>query len=254
LQQCEALVQRCQSLLNSAAVLAISPAAMLALVDLRRYKDYAEKMIDLTRRRLLQDEVIPAGEKIYSIFEPHTEWITKGKMNKKVELGHLLLITTDQYCFIVDYKVMEGEKDPSQIPPLVQRIKQKFKDRKIYSHSFDKGFYSKVNHDALVESGVQEVIMPKKGKLNKEEKEREGSKQFKQLRYAHSAIESNINMLEHHGLNRCADKGLRGYKRYVGLSVLAYNLHILGNCLIEQEKQKEEKRLKRQAGRHRLAA
>lgn len=237
LQQCEALVERCQAILSNDQLIAISPTVLLALVDLQRYKDYAVKMIDLTRRRLIQDEIIPAAEKIYSIFEPHTEWITKGKMNKRVELGHLLLITTDQHQFIVDYKVMEGERDPSQIPSLIQRLQQKCKDRKIYSHSFDKGFYSKDNFTALQQSGTQEVIMPKKGKLNKEEKQRESAKQFKQLRYAHSAIESNINMLEHHGLNRCADKGLHGYKRYVGLSVLAYNLHILGNCLIAQEKQ-----------------
>lgn len=54
-------------------------------------------------------------------------------------------------------------------------------------------------------------------------------------------MESNINMLEHHGLNRCMDKGLHGYKRHVGLSVLAYNLHIIGNHLMKQEKQKEQK-------------
>ena len=98
------------------------------------------------------------------------------------------------------------------------------------------------------------MVMPKKGKLNKEEKERENNKKFKQLRYAHSAIESNINMLEHHGLNRCADKGLYGYKRYVSLSVLAYNLHILGNCLIKLEKQKEEKQRKKEARRLSKAA
>lgn len=239
LQQAKALVHRCQAILSNNAFLGVSPTTLLALADLRRYKDYAVKMIDLTRRRLIQDEIIPAGEKIYSIFEPHTEWISKGKLNKRVELGHLLLITTDQHQFIADYKVMEGEKDPLQIPSLIQRIQQKFKDQKIYSHSFDKGFYSKDNLYALQQWGIQEVIMPKKGKLNKEEKQRESAKQFKQLRYAHSAVESNINMLEHHGLNRCVDKGLHGYKRYVGLSVLAYNLHILGNCLITQEKQKE---------------
>ncbi len=61
-------------------------------------------------------------------------------------------------------------------------------------------------------------------------------------------------MLEHHGLNRCVDKGLHGFKRYAGLSVLAYNLHILGNGLIEKEKQKENKRLKKQAGLYRKAA
>ena len=147
---------------------------------------------------------------------------------------------------------MEG-RDASQVPSLNERIKEKFKDRKIYSHSFDKGFYSKENLNLLQQSGIEEVILPKSGKLNKGEKEREGTKQFKQLRYAHSAVESNINMLEHHGLNRCVDKGLYGYKRYVGLSVLAYNLHIFGNCLIALEKQKEEKH-KKKARQHKQAA
>lgn len=253
LQHTEGLVHRCQAILNQNIVVA-SPAAILALVELQHYKDYAVKHIDLVRRRLIEGEVIPAGDKIYSIFEPHTEWITKGKLNKRVELGHLMLVTTDQHHFIVDYKVMESQKDPSQVVPLIERVQQKFKDQKIYSHSFDKGFYSKDNLQALQQSGIPEVIMPKKGKLNKEEKQRESSKQFKKLRYAHSAVESNINMLEHHGLNRCADKGLHGYKRYTGLSVLAYNLHILGNCLIEKEKQKEKKGLKKQATLHKAAA
>lgn len=254
LQLTQVLVDRCEAIFSNPAIAGNSPTLLLALVDLKRYKDYAVKMIDLIERRLIKNEIIPAGEKIYSIFEEHTEWITKGKLNKKVELGHLLLITTDAHQFIVDYKIMEGEKDAAQIPSLVDRIKQRFPDRKIYSQSVDKGFYSKDNFEALLKSGVQEVIMPKKGKLNKEEKQRESAKKFKQLRYAHSAIESNINMLEHHGLNRCTDKGLHGYKRYVGLSVLAYNLHILGNCLIAQEKQKEETRLKKEAGKYRQAA
>ena len=254
LQLTQALADRCETIFSHPAIAGNSPTLLLALVDLKRYKDYAVQMIGLTERRLIKNEIIPAAEKIYSIFEPHTEWINKGKLNKKAELGHLLLITTDQHQFIVDYKVMESEKDPAQIPPLITRIKQKFKDQKIYSQSVDKGFYSKVNYEELVKSGVQEVIMPKKGKLNKVEKQRESAKKFQQLRYAHSAIESNINMLEHHGLNRCADKGLHGYKRYVGLSVLAYNLHILGNCLIAQAKEKEEKRLKKQAGQYRQAA
>jgi hypothetical protein len=254
LTQNKSLVHRCQDLLANKADLEFNPASLVTLVALQEYTNYAIKMIDLTHRRLIKDEIIPAGEKIYSIFENHTEWITKGKLNTKVELGHLLLITTDQHQFIVDYKVMENEKDPSQIPSLIERIKQKFKDKKIYSHSFDKGFYSKDNLIALQQSGIQEVIMPKKGRLNKEEKQKESTKKFRQLRYAHSAVESNINMLEHHGLNRCVDKGLYGYKRYVGLSVLAYNLHILGNCLIKQAKQKEEKLRKKEAMRHGLAA
>ena len=247
LEQIKKLVVRCQAILDVKQELSLSPATLTAFVALQLYRDYAVKMIDLTHRRLIKNEVIPAEEKIYSIFEEHTEWITKGKLNKKVELGHLLLITTDQHQFIVDYKVMESERDASQIPSLIKRIKEKFENEKIDSHSFDKGFYSKDNLQALQQASIKEVVMPKKGKLNKEEKKRESTKKFKQLRYAHSAVESNINMLEHHGLNRCVDKGLHGYKRYVGLSVLAYNLHILGNILIKQERQKEEKQCKKQA-------
>jgi IS5 family transposase len=218
---------------------------ILALTELlRHYNDLAKKFSDQIERRLLKGEKIPAEEKIYSIFEEHTEWITKGKLNKKVELGHLLLITTDQYQLIVDYKIMEGEKDAAQVESLKERIQRNYSDKIIKSHSFDKGFYSKLNLEMLQQNYTERPVLPKKGKLNKEEKERQSTQTFKQLRKAHSAIESNINMLEHHGLNRCMDKGLYGYKRNVGLSVLAYNLHIIGNHLIVQEKQKEEKRLK----------
>ena len=210
------------------------------ILELQAYNNYVKKQMDLIDRRLLKGETIEAREKIYSIFEEHTDWITKGKRNPSVELGLLLLITTDQYQFIVDYKVMEKEKDATQIKSLTERIAKLYPDKEIYSHSFDKGFYSKINYETLKQSNTSNIILPKKGKLNKEEKHRESGKTFKALRNAHSAVESNINMLEHHGLNRCPDKGLHGYKRYVGLSVLAYNLHVLGNHLIAQERKKEE--------------
>ena len=73
--------------------------------------------------------MIPVAEEIFSIFEEHTDpiaigWITKGKQNKRVALGHLLLITSDQHQFIIDYKIMEGEKDASQVKPLTERIEK----------------------------------------------------------------------------------------------------------------------------------
>ena len=224
---------------------------LLVIISLEKYKKYLTKFTDQIERRLLKGEVIPAAEKIYSIFEEHTEWINKGKLNKKVELGHLILITTDQYQLIVDYKVMEKQKDPSQVRSVCERIKKNFPGKKIYSHSFDKGFWSKDNLAILQEEAIEQPILPKKGRHNKEDKARESSTTFKKLRNAHSAVESNINMLEHHGLNRCMDKGLRNYKRCVGLSVLAYNLHIIGNALkakeLAEEAKREKQRLKRAA-------
>jgi len=211
---------------------------MAVITALQEYNAYLKKFIDQIDRRLLKGETIPASEKVYSIFEDHTEWISKGKLGQRVELGHLVLITTDQYHFIVDYKVMEKEKDAPQVDSLIERIKTTFPATAIYSHSFDKGFYSKDNYAALEESGTEHVIMPKRGKLNKAEKDREHTPEFKALRNRHSAVESNINMLGHHGMDRCPDEGITHYKRYLGLSVLAYNLHILGNHLMEAERKK----------------
>lgn len=208
---------------------------------LEHYKSYVTKFTGQIERRLIKGETIGAEEKVYSIFEEHTEWISKGKLNKKVELGHLILITTDQHHFIVDYKVMEKQKDAKQVSDLSERIKKNFADTKIYSHSFDKGFWSKDNYSTLQQASIEQVILPKRGRHNKDDKSRESSSTFKKLRNAHSAVESNINMLEHHGLNRCMDKGLHGYKRCVGLSVLAYNLHQLGNVLLEKERKDAER-------------
>ena len=223
-------------------------------MTLQQYSDYTSKFIDQIERRLLKGEVIPADEKIFSIFEPHTEWISKGKLNKKVELGHLVLITTDQNSFIVDYKVMEKQKDAQQINDLAGRIKTKFSDAAISSHSFDKGFWSRDNLTLLMEQEIATVVLPKRGRHTAEDKERESEPGYKKISRKHSAVESNINMLEHHGLNRCRDKGLEHYKKYVGLSVLAYNLHQLGKKIITQQKKEEEKNLKRKAGPLKMAA
>jgi IS5 family transposase len=250
LRQAQLLAAKCKEVLQSETqtmlVAGKEEQVAVLLQELEKYTVHTIKFIDLIDRRLLKGEAIPSSEKIYSIFEEHTEWISKGKLNKKVELGHLILITTDQYQYIVDYKIMEGEKDPSQVASLTQRLQEKFANNKIHSLSFDKGFYSQANAKTLEDSKVKEAILPKRGKHSKDDTLRESSKTFKKLRNQHSAVESNINMLEHHGLNRCMDKGIHGFKRCVGLSVLAYNLHILGNQIRAIQKEKAEAEEKKQ--------
>jgi len=127
LHEARVLLKRCEERIVNSAV---EENGIVLLQSLSLYGSLVRKFIDQIERRLLKGESIPAAEKIYSIFEQHTEWITKGKLNRRVELGHLLLLTTDQHHFIVDYKVMEGKKDASQVAPLIQRIQQKFKGQK----------------------------------------------------------------------------------------------------------------------------
>jgi hypothetical protein len=172
---------------------------------------------------------------MFSIFEPCTEWITKGKMRPNVELGKKVNITTDQYHLIVDCQTMDHESDSELVIALADRLTQVLK---IESWSFDKGYWHPDNR-ALLEMVIPKVIMPRKGKCNKEESEKEESKGFKKLRWKHSAIESNIHSLETRGLSRCPDRGKEHFYRYTGWAVCACNLHCIGRKLQADYRRKE---------------
>jgi len=207
----------------------------LLITILIRYMEFLDKFIDQLDRRILQEEKIPHEEKLFSIFEEYTEWISKGKLHPNVELGKMLAITTDQYNLIVDYRVMEAQSDSEMVKPIAEDLTSRYNIR---SWSFDKGYWHKDNK-ALLEEHVENVVMPKKGKRNKQEEEEESQRQFKLLRNKHSAVESNINELEHRGLDRCPDRGHGHFKRYVGLAVSAYNLRRIGQELIEIRRKQE---------------
>jgi hypothetical protein len=218
-------------------------ASLLSLCDqevdvrdwelLAYFQQMIDKHVDLVDRRLLQGQVIPTGEKLYSLFEPHTEWLTKGKLHPPVELGHRLLVATDQHQLIQDYEGPVGV-DVDQSVPVASRLVGRYEGQ-IASMSFDKGFTRRGDRE-LLELFIPQVIMPKRGRKNAEEAEAESAKKFVALRKAHSAVESAINALEHHGLNRCLDVGLDGYRRYIGYGVLAYNLHVIGRQLLAQRR------------------
>ncbi len=220
----------------------LSPLLLSYLEELNYYKQMLDKHINLVERRLVKGETIPHGEKIFSIYEPYTEWINKGKSGNRIELGLKISVCTDQHGFILHHAVMEKQADVEVAIPLVHKLKKNYK---LQSVSFDKGFWSKKNFEEL-DRIVPTLVLPKKGKRNAVENQRESEKKFKQLRKQHSAVESNINMLEQHGLNRCPDRGLKHFKNYTALGIVSYNLHRLGN-LLKKEKIKELEKLKKKA-------
>jgi len=205
----------------------------MARAQIEYFHEMMIKQLDLVERRLLKGETIAHEEKIFSLFEPHTQWIKKGKLFPPVELGHKVLIATDQHELILDFRMMEQLNDAEEVVPMADRLLGRF--GRLQSLSFDKGFSREADRQ-LLELYIPEVIMPKRSKRNVQEQEREKSRRFQALRRKHNAIESEINCLEHHGLNRCLDKGLDGYKRYLGFGVLAYNLHKIGQQLLERQR------------------
>lgn len=205
---------------------------------LKTYINYAVLQINLIQRRVIQGEKIPHQEKIFSIFEPHTEWISKGKAGVPQELGLRVCILEDQYGFILHHQVMEQKTDDKVAVAMIEAAQIKFPN--LRGCSFDKGFYSPGNKKDL-KSRLNTLVLPKKGKCNKAEYEEETAEVFIESKRKHSAVESAINGLENHGLDRCPDHGINGFKRYVSLSVLARNLQIIGHHI----QQKELKRIQR---------
>ncbi len=213
----------------------------LKINEIYGYIAHAERQIDQIRRRVIKGETIPHHEKVFSIFEEHTKWICKGKAGVRQELGLNVCVVKDQHGFILHYRVMEDESDVLIAVPIIRETKERFEN--FTSCSFDKGFHSPDNQKKLAEI-LETVVLPRKGKLSAGNREIENAEEFRETRRKHSAVESSINALENHGLDRCPDHGIEGFKRYVGLAVSARNIQILGHT-VQQKKLKKQERLEK---------
>jgi hypothetical protein len=218
---------------------------VLRKLEIEGFMKHAIRQIDQTRRRVIEGETIPHAQKVFSIFEPHTEWISKGKAGVPVELGVKVCILEDQHQFILHHQVMQQQTDDAVAVSMVSQAKQRF--ALLNACSFDKGFHTPDNQIKLKEQ-LESVVLPRKGKLTQAVRAEEQTESFATARRAHSAVESAINALEVHGLDRCPDHGIDGFKRYVAFAVVARNIHRIGALLWEQEV-KRKQRQNKHAGR-----
>lgn len=203
---------------------------------------HAQRQIAQIERRVINGESIPHEEKVFSIFQEHTEWINKGKAGVPVELGLRVGVLEDQFGFILHHRVMQKETDDKVAVAMVSDTRACFPS--LQGCSFDKGFHSPENQAALREQ-LDVVVLPKKGRRNKTELAREQDPAFIAARRQHSAVESAINALEVHGLDTCPDHGTDGFERYVALAVVARNLQKLGALLNQMTRAAERRRRER---------
>ena len=196
-----------------------------------KYAAHAHRQIDQIQRRVIQGETIPHREKVFSVFEKHTEWICKGKAGVRQELGLRACLLEDHLGFTLHHKVMRQQTDEKVAVEMAGAAKEKFPA--LSRCSFDKGFYTPANKEELSRT-LRKVIMPKKGRLSLSEQQEEHSEEFIRARYKHSAVESAISAMENHGLDRCPDVGLEAFERYIALAVVARNIQQLGNLLLQK--------------------
>lgn len=218
--------------------LGCTPVQSLRIENLLYFVKCGETLSKQIRQRCLHGKTIPQSEKMFSLFEPHTEWIVKGKAGINQELGIRTAILECDNGYILLGRVMEQELDEEIAVPMITEAKKRYPQ--LSSCSFDKGFHSPDNQLKLAKI-LDTVILPRKGKLDAEELTIEQSDEFKNLRRKHSAVESAIHALENHGLDMCPDHGIDGFRRYVALAIVARNIQLLGRRLQMAEIDKREK-------------
>ncbi|MCF6252580.1 MAG: hypothetical protein L3J75_15145 [Methylococcaceae bacterium] len=144
----------------------------------------------------------------------------------------------DTHGFILHHRVMQKETDDKITLEMVNATQLNFPS--FNACSFDKGFHSVENQRQLKEK-LEQVVLPKKGKLSSADKVREYDEEFVHVKKKHSAVESAINALQVHGLNKCQDHGIDGFERYAALAVLSRNIQRIGSIVRDRERKLLEK-------------
>jgi IS5 family transposase len=210
--------------------------ALCAQID--HYATLTDRVIDQTRRRVFAGETVAAEEKLYSIFEPHTDLIKRGKARKPVEFGHKVFLAESRRGFITDYRVLDGNPiDSDQVQPSLQAHRRNFgKSPRLYTG--DRGFDSEAARHAAATAKVERLVIPQRGgTLSEERAAAQHSKPFKKAQGFRAGIEGTISVLMRgRGMRRCRLSGPARFEMFVGVSVLANNLMRLAALLAKRKR------------------
>jgi IS5 family transposase len=203
--------------------------------ELETFIPRTRQVCGLARRRVLEGETIANEEKLFSIFETHTQLYKRGKAGEPVQFGRLVLIFEDAAGFIThSYILPRDQSDRDVVVEQMRKVQERHEGR-IGSASFDRGFHSPENQAELAKI-VPHPCLPMPGAKQAAKQEKTAGIAFREARQSHPGVESAIGALQSgNGLERCRDRTEKGFARYLGLGVLGRNLHVLGKRLIARE-------------------
>jgi len=208
--------------------------------EIERYCGLGDRVIDQARRRAIEGEQVPNAEKIYSIFEPHTDLIKRGKVRTPVEFGHKVFLAESARGLITQYEVLKGNpSDEDHVAPSLKRHKDAFGSApELYGS--DRGFFSDSNVTSCQRSGVKVVCIPQRGGKKTPDREAyEKSPAFKKGQRFRAGIEGRISVLfRGRGMKRCLAEGHERFELWVGAAVLANNLMKIASLLTERSSRK----------------
>lgn len=196
--------------------------------DMEHFRDLGLRVVDQARRRIFKGEKVPNSEKIFSIFEPHTELIKRGKADKPIQFGHMVLLGQVESKFITHWEVFEKKPMDWQVVDLVLQRHRELFGKSPREFSADRGFYESSEKLKELEKEIEVVSIGSRGKRSEEEALREASKAFKLGQQFRAGIEGSISFLKRAlGMFRCLNKGWEHYVATVGATVFVHNLLVL---------------------------
>jgi len=201
-------------------------------VQLKQFMRLTRQVCGTATRRVLEGQSVPNRDKLFSLFETHTQLYKRGKAAEPVQFGRQVLVYEDAAGFITHAYLMPRQEDDRDVVVGQTRALQQRLDGRIRQASFDRGFHSPENQRDLAEI-IPHPCLPKPGANQAAEQQQQATVEFRQSRQRHPGIESAINALQSgNGLERCRDRTEHGFSRYLQLGVLGRNLHVLGKGLL----------------------
>ncbi|MGH7353560.1 MAG: ISNCY family transposase, partial [Candidatus Rokuibacteriota bacterium] len=197
--------------------------------EITHYCDLADRVVAQARRRVLQGETVPTAEKLFSIFEPHTDLIKRGKAQTPVEFGHKVFLAESAIGLITDYRVLDGNPpDTEHVGPVLDRHHQLFGTAPGL-FAADRGFSSAETVAACADAGVATECLPQRGGTKTPTgSAHEKSRAFRRSQRFRAGIEGRISVLfRGRGMKRCPLHGPLRFEVFVGAAVLANNLLII---------------------------
>jgi IS5 family transposase len=200
------------------------------------------RVIDQSRRRVLNGEQVPTAEKLYSIFEPHTDLIMRGKVQTPIEFGHKVFLAESAHGLITQYEVLEGNPvDEQHVVVSLERHKRTFGYvPELYGS--DRGFFSEKNVTSCKQEGIKVVCIPQRGGTKAPEREAyEKSREFKNGQRFRAGIEGRISVLfRGRGMKRCLAQGRERFVLWVAAAVLANNLIKIAAMLTDRSSRRRK--------------
>jgi transposase, IS5 family len=217
------LIERTEWCVTTAEEYCAGNAASPVAAELRTYLPAMRTVVATSRRANIDGEKVPARERVFSLFEQHTELIKRGKRQKPVEFGHKILLCESIEKFITDYEVYERqEADCNLTEPVIERHK------KLYGHrpevlAADMGFCPEESKFAELATRVETLAIPKRVRDFVD-------KMLAYWQAFRAGIEGTISGLKRaFRLIRCYFRGFRSFSSAVGLGVFCHNLIVLAN-------------------------